>query len=571
MKKFCAVLLSVLLMLSTGLNAMAAPLITSVEAIAGNWVVKGTWSGKTPLTIEVLTQTKSDGTPIDIDWDYVDSAGDIDGNILDYLAYFNQCDNETGTFEFKISAARLSNDPKIRIYADNASFYYDIKVLRDINAESDGTAFAALITGNAYLNGEINAIFDGHPNFNDDEKSKFWNKLFTYKENKTGGFANFGEIVTAAKEIAILSRVMLSDSAALNANLELLTSYGIKKSNSWNIYTKQGDFAKEDYLTADHKAILIASLKTKAAELNYANDFIQYFKNRVVLTACHNNNSDYLVRDIIGKSDVLAAAGIGKFSSLTAQQKLEIATAVNDTDSEFSSVSALAAKVSDLANGFGSETTGTQLPGVTVTPSGGNSSYNVSTTPSVGTIPQESKSEFTDIASHKWAEAAIYALRDKGIVNGTSDTTFEPEREVKREEFVKMLVLAVGVMKDNVNVPFKDALDGAWYTPYIAAAYSAKLVNGITDDAFGVGTCITREQLAVMIYRAIASKGALQNVSTTDAFTDINLVNDYALEAVNYVNAAGIMNGMGDGSFVPRAQVTRAQAAKVIYELIQRL
>ena len=74
-----------------------------------------------------------------------------------------------------------------------------------------------------------------------------------------------------------------------------------------------------------------------------------------------------------------------------------------------------------------------------------------------------------------------------------------------------------------------------------------------------------------MVHRAIAAKGNLQQVNATGAFTDFDLVSDFAKDAVVYVNAAGIMNGMGDGSFAPLQSVTRAQAAKVIYELITRL
>ena len=119
--------------------------------------------------------------------------------------------------------------------------------------------------------------------------------------------------------------------------------------------------------------------------------------------------------------------------------------------------------------------------------------------------------------------------------------------------------------------PFADSVDGAWYVPYIASAYNAKLVAGITDTTFGIGTCITREQLAVMVHRAIAAKGTLQSVASDAAFADFASVSDFAKDAVTYVSAAGIMNGMGDGSFAPQMPVNRAQAAKVIYELITRL
>ena len=461
----------------------------------------------------------------------------------------------------------MAAEPEIRVFSDDEFFYHSRATLDDINAASDGT-FDDLIMGYAFLNGIITDITAP---LNEGEKNEFWNKLYTYKESKSTGFTNFGEIVTAATENATLSKVMLSQTANdLNTNLALLNSYGIKNSNSYDIFMKKGDFAKETYLTDAQKATLFTVLKTKAGELNTIGEFIKYFNDKVVLTACHNNASDYLIRDIISKSDIILKEDTGKYSSLTPAQKLEVAKIINDSQAEFATVSQLAQKVA-TESGKIADTPSDSKDSGRGGSSGGNAGFSVTTQPPVVTPPQDSKAAFTDLSNHKWAETAIYALQQKGIIQGTSAQTFEPERGVTREEFVKMLVLAAGVMDNSSAVPFADAEPDAWYVPYIASAYNAKLVAGVTDTTFGIGTCITREQLAVMVHRAIAAKGNLQQVNATGAFTDFDLVSDFAKDAVVYVNAAGIMNGMGDGSFAPLQSVTRAQAAKVIYELITRL
>ena len=572
MKRFITFLLSTLLIFTLSFGALAENLlISSVTKEGENWVVKGTWQGDKPLTIEVLKKTiVENDTERNLTWDDVLSANNAD--ILNYLAYFNQTDspNSNGGFEFKI--AGMAEEPEIRVFSNGEYFYHSRATLDKINdslkvnEEAPEEQFDNLIMGYGFLNGIITELTEP---LNEDEKDEFWNKLYTYKESKSGGFTNFGDIVTASTEIAILSKVMMSETISdLNENLELLEPYGIKDSNSYDLYAKKGDFQKENYLTNAQKEALFTQLKAKAGELNYAAKFVEYFNEKVVLTACFDNSSDYLVKDIIDKSDVLANEGTGKYSSLKAAQKLEVAESINGADSEFASASELSGFIASKATKLANDNSSSQGSGNKGGSLGGNSSYNVVTKPVDTTPPQETKNDFSDLSSHKWAETAIYALRDKGIINGTSESTFEPERGVTREEFVKMLVLAMNALDQNAKAPFADITDGAWYAPYVASAYNAKLINGITAETFGIGTGITREQLAVMIHRAILSKGEAQNAGTNSSFTDIDSVSSYAVDAVNYVSNAGIMNGMGDGSFAPQAVVTRAQAAKVIYELL---
>ena len=164
MKKFITVLLSIFLIFSTSLSAMAQSLlISSVTKEGTNWVVKGTWSGNKPLTVEVLKQGKA--------WADVSSAGDID--ILNYLAYFNQADNKDGSFEFKI--ANLSAEPEVRVYTNGEFFYHSRATLDDINASSDGMFYDSIMDY-AFLNGIITDTIDP---LNESEKTEFWNRLFT--------------------------------------------------------------------------------------------------------------------------------------------------------------------------------------------------------------------------------------------------------------------------------------------------------------------------------------------------------------------------------------------------------
>lgn len=567
MKKISAFLLSAFLILSISVGAMAAgPVINSVTMDGGRVSVTGTNTSGKPMTIEVLQDGKT--------WEEIETAEDI--NILEYLYYFNQTDSfgANGSFEFAIDDWAGTDEPEMRIYSGGEYFYHSPTQLRMINAATDVTDFESKVKEHLFLAGEMEKI---EAQLNEDEKNEFWNKLFAYK-GVVGGFKNFGEIVSAAPELSILVQIELSTTSTIKGLLSDLGSYGIKNSDSWDIFTNKNEFAKEDYLTSDQESALYSCLKQKADGCYKAADFIKYFNDAVVLTACHNRGSSYLVRNIIEKSDILAAAETGDFSSLTAEKKLEVAEKIDESETPFATISALAKEIADL-----SEENSDEEPESNITiPSdknnnnsggggggGGGKSYAVDSTPKEETAPN--KKQFSDIAAYTWAEDAIYALQEKGIVQGTGKDIFEPARAVTREEFVKMLVLSANIYDENAKAQFTDTAQGAWYVPYVASAYNAKLINGMTEDVFGIGRVITREQLAVMIYRALDSRGKLQNVNITENFSDIDAVSAFATDAVNYVKAAGLMNGMGDGSFAPHENVNRAQAAKVIYELLQRL
>ena len=187
--------------------------------------------------------------------------------------------------------------------------------------------------------------------------------------------------------------------------------------------------------------------------------------------------------------------------------------------------------------------------------------------------PTEGKNEnlwepFSDLEDAAWAQLAIQALSARGIINGVDDTHFEPNRSVTREEFVKLLIGLLQLELPSGETPFDDVERDAWYAPYVAAAYQNGLVAGVSDTAFGTGDAITREDLAVLIYRAAQTRGiVLKQTQERAEFTDDAHIAAYAKDAVYALQQAGIINGMGGGAFAPRETATRAAAAKVVYGL----
>ena len=173
----------------------------------------------------------------------------------------------------------------------------------------------------------------------------------------------------------------------------------------------------------------------------------------------------------------------------------------------------------------------------------------------------EVKDEFTDLEGVEWAKSAISALYEKGIVAGDGEGKFDPSRNIKREEFVKMIVLAFGIEPKTGTNEFSDCIPGAWYEEYINAGVDAGLIKGVSAEEFGVGRNITREDMAVIVARAMK----LDISAESETFTDDDEISDYAKDAVYAVKEKGVISGLGDGRFAPKMFATRAQAAKIIY------
>ena len=175
---------------------------------------------------------------------------------------------------------------------------------------------------------------------------------------------------------------------------------------------------------------------------------------------------------------------------------------------------------------------------------------------------------YTDLDDVIWARNAIVTLSNKGILKGVGDNKFAPNALVTREEFVKILVCAFGDKTQTAKeVNFSDVDQNEWYAEFVFAAVESGIVNGKGDGTFGVGENITRQDMAAMAYRA-----ALKNISPddeSDIFDDFDSVDAYAKGAVAVMAQKGIINGKENRMFCPLDNATRAEAAKVIFEIIQ--
>ncbi len=194
----------------------------------------------------------------------------------------------------------------------------------------------------------------------------------------------------------------------------------------------------------------------------------------------------------------------------------------------------------------------------------GNSIYTVLT----------STRTFDDVQKH-WAKADIELLASKLVVNGVSATEFAPEGDITRAEFTALLVRSLGLTTTGAaSSAFADVNADAWYAGAIRAAVKAKLVEGIDERNFKPNATITREQMAVMVARAVSAAGVQADSSAeqTDlqtVFKDHASVSGWARDAVVQAVEAGIITGMTQDTFVPGANATRAQAVAVLTRYMQ--
>lgn len=173
---------------------------------------------------------------------------------------------------------------------------------------------------------------------------------------------------------------------------------------------------------------------------------------------------------------------------------------------------------------------------------------------------------FSDLSGVPWAAEAVTSLAQRQILRGVGDERFDPNASVTREQFATMLVTAFGMYSAVADSTFSDVPETAWYTHSVNSAAASGLVSGLGGDRFGTGRTITRQDLAVMAYRALKQLGIeLPKTRSAIRFSDDADIAGYASEAVYALYQAGIISGASEDTFAPNAPASRAQAARILY------
>ena len=211
--------------------------------------------------------------------------------------------------------------------------------------------------------------------------------------------------------------------------------------------------------------------------------------------------------------------------------------------------------------------------------------------PAASAVPEKTNDDtvvekrllFSDVPIEAWEYEAVRFLNAKNAVSGYEDGTFRSNNNITRAEFVKILITAFGIpTEDETNTEnteiteetaepavFADITESDWYFKHMVKANELGLLKG-SDGKCYPQRYITKQEIAAVILRALdyANK-SLRNDTEIFVFEDSEEIADWALEAVNKLQASGIVKG-DDGRFFPNDNATRAEAAQLLYGALRK-
>lgn len=333
-------------------------------------------------------------------------------------------------------------------------------------------------------------------------------------------------------------------------------------------------FGSASSLYPEYKAMTSEQKKgVNSIAFNKNNRNIEFMKLKeklfmaIVSQIFTDNKDDYTaIYNFLKKhNDWLELNGLEKLTKYKASQIIGLLSEkeIPDTQADFA---ALYDRCADETNG--------DVKPVTPAPTGGKGSggggqigsgVKLPITESTPPVSNESK-YFTDLDGYEWADTAIKALFDKKIISGRSDDVFAPGDNITREEFAKILTLAYGLYDEKAECGFSDVSEADWSYRYIASIYKNGIANGYTDGSFGARKNISREEMAVMIYRVLIRQSKIKSPENVkSSFKDFDKISDFAVNSVLALKNDGIISGDNDNNFNPQSNATRAETCVMIY------
>ena len=182
---------------------------------------------------------------------------------------------------------------------------------------------------------------------------------------------------------------------------------------------------------------------------------------------------------------------------------------------------------------------------------------------------------FVDVPEDAWYYDAVRYVNEKGLMAGTSANTFAPDLTTTRGMIVTILYRLEGSpnIEDEIwGYPFKDVDANAYYATAVYWARMNGIVAGYSDELFGPNDTITREQMAVILYRYAQYKGCDTTAkSDLSNYTDAARVGSWAVEAIRWANAEGLISGTSDTTLSPQGGATRSQAATILMRFCENI
>lgn len=179
---------------------------------------------------------------------------------------------------------------------------------------------------------------------------------------------------------------------------------------------------------------------------------------------------------------------------------------------------------------------------------------------------------FTDVTEDDWFYQSVMFAVDKGLFTGTGESTFSPNMPMTRAMLVTVLHRLEGKPQPSSGTGFIDVASGQWYETSVRWSAEKQIVKGITETEFGPDANITREQLAVILYRYASSKDKAKKVSgAMNEFPDRDKISIWSEDAMKWAAGSGIITGREDKTLDPEGNATRAEVSAMLQRFIENI
>lgn len=186
-----------------------------------------------------------------------------------------------------------------------------------------------------------------------------------------------------------------------------------------------------------------------------------------------------------------------------------------------------------------------------------------------GNTPSGATGKFTDLGSVKWAQEAIEFLADAGIIKGTGEKTFSPLDNIKRGDFLLLLMRMIQPTNVQNGQDFIDVPGNSYYHDAIVKARALGITNGIGDNRFGPERNISREEMITLTAQALQKTGYLTVTSERadlQTFADGGQVSSWARDSMGAMVKQGFIVG-SNNRLTPKSNTNRAEAAVFLYRI----
>ncbi len=179
---------------------------------------------------------------------------------------------------------------------------------------------------------------------------------------------------------------------------------------------------------------------------------------------------------------------------------------------------------------------------------------------------------FDDSGRGDWFYDNVVYVYENGLMDGVSDTLFDPDGTVTRAQLVTMLWRLDGEPSVNYALPFTDVSGGEWYAEAVRWAAGEGIVNGVSETEFAPNAAVTREQLAAILHRYAQHKGYDVSIGESTnilSYSDFASISEYAISAMQWACGEGIITGVTESTLEPQGTATRAQSAAILMRCLE--